>query len=163
MIKARDMGLNAITFTGGELALPRLLGGNFKDRNVVIFYDNDDAGKRGAKAVAEFMFEKRAKSVKVITEHYDFMEDKEDVFDYFTKYGKTRENFIEMVKRTQSVTAKEIKEISKRRFKEVSILQAKSGENRDKIIQSDVQVLSTYSTSYSIPKLMDLMILTPDK
>ena len=51
MAVARSHGLNAITLTGGEGALPKQ-SKMFKNRNVVIAYDNDGPGQKGAKALA---------------------------------------------------------------------------------------------------------------
>lgn len=45
--------------------------GQFKDKDVIIFYDNDDAGKDGALALASFMHDAGANSIKNITDHYD--------------------------------------------------------------------------------------------
>ena len=51
---ARELGLNAITLTGGAGALPNTyVIGQFKDRDVIICYDNDDAGRSGRQKVYE--------------------------------------------------------------------------------------------------------------
>lgn len=163
LLKARDQGFNAISITGGELALPRLFKGNFKGKDIVIFYDNDDAGKAGARSLAEFMYEAGAKSIRNITDHYEWMENKEDLFDFFDKYDKTRDDLIAIIKKTPVMTPSDFKEISKSTVPYMNLFHAKLGANRDKIIQSDVQVSSTFSSSWSIPKTADLLILEEDK
>ena len=50
MAVARSHGLNAITLTGGEEALPRITSA-FKNRIIAICYDNDDAGRKGGAAL----------------------------------------------------------------------------------------------------------------
>jgi DNA primase len=52
MLKAKTEGLNAIAITGGAKAIPKLFPTFFRDKRVAIAYDNDDAGRSGAKALA---------------------------------------------------------------------------------------------------------------
>lgn len=83
---ARELGLNAITLTGGSSAHPNELVINaFKDRDVVICYDFDDAGVNGAKRVYKYL-KKVAKSVKYINISDIVKENKEDFYDAVKKY-----------------------------------------------------------------------------
>jgi 5S rRNA maturation endonuclease (ribonuclease M5) len=66
---ARTHGFNAITITGGERAIPVALE-YFRNRRVVICYDNDEAGKDGAKNLANTLCA-YAKEVKVITNFHE--------------------------------------------------------------------------------------------
>lgn len=155
MIIARDRGFNAITFTGGEMALPRMFSGHFKDKDFVIFYDNDDAGKEGAKRVAVFLDECGAKSIKIITDHYNWMENKEDCFDYFVKYGKTREDLVNLIKATPLVSKKELQTTKSKELPFLKLHEAREGSHRGKWVQSNVQVTSTYTTATSVPSIVE--------
>ena len=65
MAVTRSHGFNAITLTGGEKALPKIIN-SFKDRKIAICYDHDEAGISGAKALAAFLMP-YAKEIKVVT------------------------------------------------------------------------------------------------
>ena len=88
MMLARELGLNAITLTGGATSKPNeYVINQFKDREVIICYDNDDAGKKGADKLY-LSIKRLAKSVKYINIGDGVKENKEDFFDFITKYQK---------------------------------------------------------------------------
>ena len=88
MMLARELGLNAISLTGGAQTKPnKFVINQFKDRDVIICYDNDDAGREGAEKLY-LSIKKIAKSVKYIDIGDGVKEKKEDFFDYITKYNK---------------------------------------------------------------------------
>ena len=88
MMLARELGLNAISLTGGAQTKPnKFVINQFKDRDVIICYDNDDAGREGAEKLY-LSIKKIAKSVKYINIGDGVKENKEDFFDYITKYNK---------------------------------------------------------------------------
>lgn len=86
MAMARELGLNAITFTGGAQAKPNdLVMGAFKDRDLVICYDNDEAGKDGAKALY-LALRDVAKNITYIDISEVVKDEKEDFYDAVTRY-----------------------------------------------------------------------------
>jgi len=89
MMLARELGLNAITLTGGaSTTIPNeYVINQFKDRDVIICYDNDDAGRKGADKLY-LSIKRLAKSVKYINIGDGVKETKEDFFDFITKYEK---------------------------------------------------------------------------
>ena len=88
MMLARELGINAITLTGGAGAKPNdYVIHAFEGRDVIICYDNDDAGRNGAQKL--FLNLKNiAKSVKYIDIGEGVNENKEDFFDFIIKYNK---------------------------------------------------------------------------
>lgn len=86
MLVARQLGLNAITLTGGagakpnEFCLPA-----FKGRSVVICYDNDDAGRDGTAKLCKHL-EGVAITIDILDISQFVSEPKEDFYDYITKY-----------------------------------------------------------------------------
>lgn len=85
MAIAREHGLNAITLTGGAKALPNKFVVNaFKDKSVIICYDNDDAGRVGAQRLGEYLLP-RAKKVSTVDIGMLVSEDKGDFHDYIHK------------------------------------------------------------------------------
>ena len=103
MAVARSYGFNAITLTGGEATLP-FSPAWFRDRDVVILYDNDNTGKVGAHKLASYLID-YCHTVKVCTEfHKVCKEDKEDLTDFFNKYHGTKEQLIEFMDKTPVYT-----------------------------------------------------------
>jgi len=88
MMLARELGLNAITMTGGAGSKPNdYVINQFKDRDIIICYDNDDAGRKGAEKLY-LSIRKIAKSVKYINIGDGVKENKEDFYDFIKKYNK---------------------------------------------------------------------------
>ena len=86
MLVARALGINAITLTGGASAIPNDMTINaFKDKKLVICYDNDKAGKDGADGLY-LSIKNIANDVKYIDISEVVKEDKEDFSDAVLKY-----------------------------------------------------------------------------
>jgi hypothetical protein len=91
-----SLGLHCITQTAGAETWKDPFNASFKDLDVIIAYDNDDSGRQGAARVARYL-PHFAKSVSVIT-WPEWMQDKEDLTDWFMKYKKTAEEFLNLPK-----------------------------------------------------------------
>lgn len=86
MLMARQLGLNAITLTGGAQAKPNEFCLNtFKDREVFICYDNDEAGHTGMMKLAKEL-SKVTSRISTIDIAQVVNEPKEDFYDYISKY-----------------------------------------------------------------------------
>jgi DNA primase len=96
MMLARELGLNAITLTGGANANPNeFVLPSFKDKEIIICYDNDNAGRSGAyKLYLEL--KNIAKSVHNVHIGDIVEQDKEDFFDLIVKYNKTIDDFLSL-------------------------------------------------------------------
>ena len=149
MAIARSFGLNAITITGGERAIPLTLN-YFKDRKIVICYDNDEAGIEGAKNLANVLLD-YAKEVKVVTGFHEVCKEKgEDITDFFMKYNKTREDLIEYIKRTPAYTYTEI-EKKKRELPCVTLHQASTPQYLNRLVKTNIQVVATIEQVFTVP------------
>lgn len=97
MLTAKSMGFkNAVAKVGG--AKTYIMGGlNFMNKNIVIVYDCDDAGREGAIQDALVLSERFSCKVKVVDLG---LADKEDLNDYFIKYGHTAQDFQTLVANT---------------------------------------------------------------
>ena len=150
MAVTRSQGLNAITLTGGEKALPKLLS-VFKNRKVAICYDNDEAGIAGARALASYLF-KVAAEVRVVTSfHKTCTEHGEDLTDYFTKYKKTKEDLQKCIIETPSFTLEEAKEEQLKRKPLITLLEASKPQYINRVVQSNVQVVATFEKAMPVP------------
>lgn len=97
MLVAKSMGLpNAVAKIGG--AKSYVLGGdNVSNKDIVICYDCDDAGREGAEQDATILTEKYASTVRVV----DLALGKgEDLSDYFVKYNHSLQDFINLIQTT---------------------------------------------------------------
>jgi DNA primase len=86
--------LKCVTQTGGANTWKSEFSPGFKDLNVIIAYDNDDAGRAGALKAAQSIAS-HAASVEIV-QWPDFMEEKEDLTDFFVKHRKTKDDFLQL-------------------------------------------------------------------
>ena len=153
MLVARSYGMNAITLTGGsQSSLKQEYLEHFKNRNVYIVYDNDDAGRTGAKK----LYKQLTDICKVFITDISIVckEDKEDVSDFFNKYNKTREDFIYLLEHnSRQLTQNELKDIKTK----TSLNFSKLSDNIKnsvikKAVRSSLQIIATCLDTYAIPE-----------
>ena len=151
MTVARSHGFNAITITGGEMALP-LSPTWFQDRDVAIVYDNDEAGKLGANKLAAYLLP-YCHSVKNCTNfHETCVIEKEDITDFFNKYQGTKEQLITYIQATPDFTAEQININSSKPF--MSLEEASRAENIGKTVRSNIQVAAISEVQFMMPTTM---------
>ena len=153
MLVARSYGMNAITLTGGSQASikPEYLE-NFRNRNVYIVYDNDDAGRTGAKKLYKQLIDYC--NVFITNIGSICKEEKEDVSDFFNKYNKSREDFIYILENnSRQLTQNELKDIKTK----TSLNFSKLSDNiKNSIIKrnvrSSLQIIATCLDTFAIPE-----------
>lgn len=153
MLVARSYGMNAITLTGGSQASikPEYLE-NFRNRNVYIIYDNDDAGRTGAKKLYKQLIDYC--NVFITNISSICKEEKEDVSDFFNKYNKSREDFIYILENnSRQLTQNELKDIKTK----TSLNFSKLSDNiKNSIIKrnvrSSLQIIATCLDTFAIPE-----------
>lgn len=156
MAIARQMGFNAITFTGGEQAFPKLFKASFKGKKIYIAYDNDQAGQEGAKKVASLLKECGA-FPHVVTGHYEVCTNKgEDIHDYFIKYGKTTDDLRAILEHTQPFSEEDHRREEVKRIPLVSIEESTQGQFAHRLVSTRVSVVATYEETYSVPEYVEL-------
>lgn len=147
MAVARSKGLNAITFTGGEQARPKMLE-PFRDRIVAICYDNDEAGKTGAVKVATELYG-IAHTVKIVTGFHEICKESgEDITDFFMKYGKTKEDLIQYIKDTPAF---ECNVEDQSTLPIVDLLTATKAQHVNQLVRSNIQVVAVSDSSFLTP------------
>lgn len=151
----RALHFNAISFTGGEQSFPKLFKHSFKGRRVFIMYDNDDAGRQGAKKAAHFIKEAGG-FPHIVTGHYDVCTEKgEDVWDYIKKYGKTSADIVQLMATTPEASLDELEEIKNTIIPMMPIGQAGEGQFVNKrFVRSNASVLSIFSETFSVPEFV---------
>lgn len=154
MAVARSHGFNAITVTGGELTLP-IFRAPFKGRKVAIAYDNDAPGKEGARKIAAFL-KPIAAEVRVVEGFHEICAiDKEDITDFFTKYGGTRQMLIDYIKNAPAFTDEEYDLELEKSIPTLSLMAAATPKFINKTIRSNIQVVATNESSYVIPTAVE--------
>lgn len=147
MAVARSHGLNAITFTGGEQAKPKMLE-PFRGRIVAICYDNDEAGKTGAVKVATELYG-IAHTVKIVTGFHEVCQESgEDLTDFFMKYGKTKDDLIQFIKDTPAF---ECNAAEQSNLPIIDLLTATKAQYVNQLVRSNIQVVAVSDSSFLTP------------
>ena len=147
MAVARSHGFNAITLTAGEMGLPKFTA-EFKDRHVAIVYDNDETGREGAVHLANFL-SKYTPHIKVVTGFHEVcQEEKEDITDFFVKYGKTRDDLIAYISNTPTFVPDPNIECQ---YKTCDLFTASQPNNINRMVRSNVQVVAVADSTFTIP------------
>lgn len=157
---ARSRGFNAITFTGGEGSVPKLFKHSFKGKKVYIVYDNDMAGKEGGERTAVWLKEIGAEPY-LVTKHWLIAkEEKEDIHDFFMKYGRTGHDLQELLDATSEFTEAEYKTTRERLniYPLISLQESTKGEYAYRLVSTRVAVISTYEMVYRTPTLVSLTL-----
>lgn len=151
MAVARSHGFNAITITGGEMTLP-LSPYWFKDRDVAIVYDNDEAGRAGANKLATYLLD-YCHTVKNCTSFHNVCkEDKEDITDFFNKYNGTREQLIQFLQATPYYTREDC--VLNSSLPLVTLQEATQPERINRLVRSNIQVAAISEIQYVLPRTM---------
>lgn len=142
MMIARTKGFNAISFTGGEQNVPKIFNTIFKGRKVYIVYDNDETGRNGARALATSL--KANGAIPHIVDISNIcVEPKEDLFDFFIKYNKTKKDLIEILNNTPEFTEKDYEVELQKTCPLMELAEATKPANIGRIVRSDIQVIAT--------------------
>lgn len=153
MLIARSFGFNAITLTGGsQSSIKKEYLEYFKGRNVNIVFDNDDAGRNGAKKLYKDL--KEVCNVFITDISSVCKEEKEDVGDFFNKYNKTREDFIELLRNnSKQLTKNELSNIKTKNTLEFSKLSDNIKNSKIKArLRSSFQIIATCTDTFAIPE-----------
>lgn len=154
MIVARSHGFNAVTLTGGsQSSVQKEYFEYFKDRDVYICYDNDDAGKRGSLKLYKDL-KKHCKSVAIIDISSVCSEEKEDVTDFFVKYNMNSDDFKMLIKEHTSVPNEEqLKDVkSKHELPITKIENNIQNSFFDRNLKSILQIIATCTETYAVPE-----------
>ena len=156
MALARSLGLNAITLTGGANTRPNefVLNG-FKNRDIIICYDNDKAGREGAYKLYE-KIKPLVKSVRYINIGEVVAEDGEDFYDMIMSYKKDIKDFLALP------TYEFIEEVQKTKKQYVPIRKALKENRLKEDLLTKVLVSAEYSDVYAVPSMVEFEKISDD-
>ena len=97
MLTAKSLGIKSAVAKLGGARTPLIGGVNFDNKRVVLVYDCDEPGRKGAEIDAAYLINKHACSVKIVDLG---LNDKEDLNDYFIKYGHTVQDLYNLIQST---------------------------------------------------------------
>lgn len=147
MLTARSLGINAYTLTGGANAKPNdYVISSFKDKDIVLCYDNDEPGRNGMESMYKSL-KNISKSIKYIDISDVVKENKEDFYDYINKYNG---NIIEFY----SLELHDFK-INDEDKKVTTIKDALNNSLLKIELKSIVTVTSEFSDPYSVPTIIE--------
>jgi hypothetical protein len=160
---ARHYGFNAITFTGGEQAFPKLFKASFKGKRIYIVYDNDMAGQQGSKKIATLLKECGA-IPHIVTGHYSVCTGKgEDIHDFFQKYNQSPDYLQRLLDETPAITEEEYQQERNKLIPMVSLEESTQGQYSNRLVSSKVQVIATFEEVYQVPEFVEFEKTMPEK
>lgn len=143
---ANQLGIPAVTLTGGANSTIEPFINHFKGKSVYICYDVDNAGKKGAVKVANTL-QGVAKSVKIINLPITDIPNG-DLTDYIVKLGHTKEDLTKLM---EQATETELDDAI-----EVTLEQSNNVEYQDQRIKMKVIVAGRDSTPYKVPRKVNI-------
>ena len=149
MLMARELGINAYTLTGGAGAVPNEYVINaFKDKDIVICYDNDDAGHKGMESMYKELKD-IVKSIKYIEIGDVVKENKEDFYDYIHKYNGNVFEFYTLKQHHFNLEENDELDV-------ITVKEALKTSKLRKDLRSIVTVTSEFTDPYSVPTIVEI-------
>lgn len=139
---------SAITITGAAGVFKEQWTRYFHNKDIVIIFDSDEAGKKAAIKVRNILYEV-VKSIKIIDLN---LQDGEDVTDYYIKYNKSSENLKKLIIETEPFFRK-VKERDTTVY-EVNLFQAGSAHLINKWVRLKAIIAGKEDTPYAIPSVI---------
>lgn len=154
MLVARSHGFNAITLTGGSQSVfQKEYLEFFKNRDVYICYDNDDAGRRGTKNIYKQLSghcaNVYATDISVVAK-----EEKEDITDFFVKYGKSTQDLEYVLGNySKKFSEEDLKEVKSKYEIPISKIENNIQSSKfNKNLKSTLQIIATCTETYAVPE-----------
>ena len=153
MLIARSNGFNAITLTGGSQAsIKKEYLEYFRNRNVNIVYDNDEAGKNGALKLYKEL--KDYANVFITDISPICSEKKEDIGDLFNKYDKKAEDLVYLLKNYSTKPSEEVlNKVETKNVLNISKLASNIKNSKLKVnLKSSFQIIATCIDTFAVPE-----------
>lgn len=150
-ILLNQIGIPAVTHTAGAATFRPQWGPLFQDKTVYVCYDNDKAGKDGARKVKKIL-DMYAEAVYIIEIPLDFKG--ADVTDYIHKEGYTADDFRDLMTLSEGMTgttaSKPIAETGTR----VTLVESMSEAMQNETLEMFVSVAGRQQEPYTAPKVV---------
>lgn len=148
MLIAREQGINAYTMVSGAGATPNQnVIGAFKDKDIILCYDNDEAGHNGMVNMFRSIKD-TVKSIKYIKIGDVVKGEKEDFYDFIKKYDGDVFDFYALEQHHFQV--EEIEKNTK-----ITIKEALNENKLKRNLKSTITVTSEFQDPYSVPTIVE--------
>lgn len=139
----RQNGFNAVTGTGGEGSIPKILLNKFKGKKVYVIYDCDDAGKKSSLKVAFYLKDAGA-DVYIVDLGLSGKKGDKDLTDYFVNHNKKTEDLQLLIDNAQAFTQEQYQEQKNKEFQLVDLWNVKQSRYSDQYISSRVMQMGHF-------------------
>lgn len=151
-ILLNQIGIPAVTHTAGAATFRPQWGPLFAEKDVYICYDNDKAGKDGARK-AKKILDMYATSVTIIEIPLDFKG--ADVTDYIHKEGYTANDFLQLMEDASGRETAELHRPIAESGTRVSLMESMSEANQNETLEILVSVAGRQQEPYTAPKIIE--------
>lgn len=152
-----SLGYFSVSSTGGAKSWPYDCEQEFNGRNVVIVYDIDRSGRRGAKQAARRLYT-IAKSVRIVQLDLDEEEyPTGDVTDYFVTEGRTKEDLDKLIEdapvyRPSGLETEELPEGSPEQAESMHLWRTSEAQYNGRFVKTNVTVSAKDTAPYIVPR-----------
>lgn len=158
---ARQLGFNALTFTGGEGSAPsKTFLRMFAGKTVYICYDGDLAGRKGAQRVA-FLLKESGATVYImdITSSGLVVQDdkaNKDLSDLVLRHNQGYDDVLKIMQDAAAFTEMAYQEEKNRVYPLVDLWDASEGRNHGRRLSSRVTMIGKYDMDMLVPSAVKL-------
>lgn len=151
----RQLGFNAVTFTGGEGSVPAdTFLRFFKGRRVYVCYDMDLAGRKGGQRVAYKLREAGAE-VFIVSLPLSGEKDDKDLTDFVVAHNKGYADLDEIIRTSPEFSQEDFIQEKNRYFPLVNLWEATDGKYYGRRISSRVIMAGKYDQAMFLPTIVD--------
>lgn len=151
----RQLGFNAITFTGGEGSVPvDTFLRFFKDKTVYVCYDMDLAGRKGGQRVAYKLREAGA-HVFMVSLPLSGEKDDKDLTDFVVAHSKGYADLDEIIRTSPEFSQEDFIAEKNRYYPLVNLWEATDGKHYGRRISSRVIMAGKYDQAMYLPTIVD--------
>lgn len=151
----RQLGFNAVTFTGGEGSVPAdTFLRFFKGRRVYVCYDMDLAGRKGGQRVAYKLREAGA-DVYMVSLPLTGEKDDKDLTDFVVTHNKGYADLDEIIRTSPEFSQEEFTQEKNRYYPLINLWEATNGEYYGRRISSRVIMAGKYDQVMYLPTIVD--------
>lgn len=158
---ARQLGFNALTFTGGEGSVPsKMFLRMFNGKTVYICYDGDLAGQKGAQRVA-FLLKEAGANVLVmdITSSGLVVHDdkaNKDLSDLVLQHNQGYDDILHMMEEAPVFSEMSYQEEKNKFYPLVDLWDASEGRNNGRRLSSRVTMIGKYDMDMQVPSAVKM-------
>lgn len=154
---ARQNGFNAVTSTMGEGSFPQIFTGMFKDQDVYICYDCDEAGKKSASRVAFLLFEAGARP-HLINLGLEGTKESKDLTDFFIKHNHSVDDLYKLMQQASPFSGELYVEEKNKAFPLINLWEIEESRVIGKHVSSRVmmmgKIVGTHGATFEVPSVV---------